>query len=481
LRARICLDLLRATTGNISAEIRERALVAIQEALALREDAGLRVELVRLYLHRGEVDAAASALEKLVRPPVTEVLEIARLFAERGAMADARRHVARLPSFDALPHAELAQVASLHLMVGDARQAVTAFERAAAMAPNEDAYTLGLADARIAAGDVTTGLNLLHRRAERADREQAEAAWLDIAVRLRKRRDISGELSVLKEAMAAVGTRPAFLARLGELAEAQGRHDEAVQHWSRLCADFPLSPEAARPVALRAAISVAIARQDEAAAAPLYARLLLVQPDDADALLALARLDAAGRRVAAAEAGYRRYLAIRDGDARAWYELGRLLVADGREARRELGEALRHLPAEALSTDLAVAADCHRLLGRTDEAVRLYQRAMMRGADARMIADYATLLIALRRLEQAGMAVTEARSRWPRDERLARIAATIHLALDAPREALGVLREIVPTGGDDNAMLAELAAAARGTGAWTEAMRSYAPASSRGK
>ena len=480
LRARTCLAAVwRTVAGDPTLSARRvRAVTTVVSALAAKEDAELRLELIRLHLERNDALAAHQAMAGLVDIPADVRVTLIQLLVEHGALVEARRQLAQVPALNTLGHTTLAGVALAYLRLGDAALAVAAFERALAGAPDSDFYRTGLADACCAAGDAPRGLGLLRARAERAPPERAEEFWLDLADRHRWREDASGESAALALALRTLGSRPGLLCRLVEVAERRGLHGEALDHWRRLEALFPAAGASAPPSLLRAAAAACYAQGDPATATRLYERLLAMQPDDAVTLLMLARLAAQDGRVTDAERLFRRSLARNPSEVWAWYDLGEMLAAHGRDGRRELEEALRRLPASDKPAELAAAANCHHRLGRNDEALRLYQRALARGGDSNVAADCAVLLMELNRLQQAGMIVATARARLTENRRLTRIAASIHLALDEPHQALAILRELGAERSDDRSLLADLALAAEGTGAWTEAMRYYTLAGS---
>ncbi len=294
----------------------------------------------------------------------------------------------------------LEQLAELRLRQGEAGKAVAAAEQAVDRRPELPALTWLLARAHAAAGDYGGALAAVDQALGQGmwttglkdpERQQAQRARVGYLLEL-------GRAEAAREALAALPDAPAEdLVRLGDLFYREKSLEHAQQAFAMAEARAAQQgqPEVRDQAAARLA-QAALSAGDDAAAERAYRAIVERQPDDREALAALANLAQSAGRPAAAARWLERWIAAG----------GTATVADRQRLARlhlESGDAaaalrtLRKIPDAALGRDgrllearIALAA------GENAKAAELFEAAATAEPGAPDLADLRSAAEALR-------------------------------------------------------------------------------------
>lgn len=189
-------ELERLTPGDVAALQRRallaearnegrRALELLREGVARRPAAGLLADLARMELRQGEVAAARTTLEDLLRR-IPGHLGGERLLAQVELQSGSPARAAEL--YTGLLRrrrgvAELSNLGVAQMLLGDWKGAAASLEEACVLAPRSAQVALNLADALTLAGRRGEASALYVRVIELADEDPAPGFWQTLSVK----------------------------------------------------------------------------------------------------------------------------------------------------------------------------------------------------------------------------------------------------------------------------------------------------------
>lgn len=294
------------------------------------------------------------------------------------------------------------------------------------------------------------------------------------------RREDAIELLEASVGEARRGQGAMLLVELARLYEREHRWTDAAGAYSKALGTSYRSVE----LRLRQASALS-ASGDMAGARDVLRELVKAQPNDANALFALADAERDLGEFAAAEATARR-LASQEGDGfRGSYLLGRILAEQ--QKYREVVAATtpaveRGLKAAGPSSQILALVSqlgsAHVELGEVDKAVALYER-LKRWTPLQAAPDVsiAQAYIQARQYDKAASVAEAARAKYPNDPRLLRLQALAYQESGRADRAVTLLTEARKAGGGDPLMSVAIAQAYADASRFAEAERELSTAS----
>ncbi|MFL6198982.1 MAG: protein kinase domain-containing protein [Thermoanaerobaculia bacterium] len=217
-----------------------RALELLREAVARRPAAGFLVDLARMELRQGEVAAARSTLEDLLRR-IPGHLGGERLLAQIELQSGNPARAAELYT-NLLRRrrgfAELSNLGVARLLLGDWKGAAASLEEAYALAPRSAQAALNLADAMTLAGRREEASALYAQVIELAEQDPAPGFWQNLSVKAQALAHLgraSEAATAVQRAAADAPDDPQLAyeaalvyALIGELASARSNAERAI-------------------------------------------------------------------------------------------------------------------------------------------------------------------------------------------------------------------------------------------------------------
>lgn len=313
----------------------------------------------------------------------------------------------------------LLEAAKLRRAAGDLPGAAEDYERALALDPDDETAALGLRAARVSAADVPRLIEHLSRAAQ-ASKKPARACALHLAVaelQADSRADLPAAVAATQRAL---GVRPedaAALSRLAAYLERNAQWREAAETLEKLIAKSRDDAQIDGHLRLAA---IAEKRLDDAESAIRSLRAVLKrQPDRADAIAPLIRLERGKGRDEEALRLARKLIEIATDEAQKAEALGELAQLE--LARGEVAAAAK------------TAFSAIGMLGPRSGAARVYRELAESGSPHASWDDYATALLGY--LQKAKPAGAEVSATY---RELARVFTEAH---NRPDRAVATLRE----------------------------------------
>ena len=357
-----------------------KALATYRRALAVNpRQIDLRLKMIRLLESQGELDAAISEYDGLIRAAPNNpqfVFEECEALLQRGDRARALKLVSALEARADGDEDVLSRVADFYQRINEGERSLKVLTRLTQVGASDPTHLVDLGDRYFQDGNVPLALQTWKRILVVV---QPRAKALSILSDVYLEHDRTADaLAALREAVQLEKDNPTVKKQLAVALERARNYREATALWEELAAkakqsgDKALAREARTQIVTLWGLDRKLEQQ-----VPILTATFGGSPPDVEAGKTLAEVDLHLRRLADAETALRRVLELAPGDADSYLALERVLVQEGRldQAIAALEKLVGVEPKRARELYQRMAQYALQIY-KYDDAIRYAQRAV---------------------------------------------------------------------------------------------------------
>ncbi len=357
-----------------------KALATYRRALAVNpRQIDLRLKMIRLLESQGELDAAITEYDGLIRAAPNNpqfVFEECEALLQRGDRARALKLVSALEARADGDEDVLSRVADFYQRIGEGDRSLKVLTRLTQIGASDPTHLVDLGDRYYQDGNIPLALQTWKRLLVVV---QPRAKALSILSDVYLEHDRTADaLAALREAVQLEKDNPTVKKQLAVALERARSYHEATTLWLELAAKARQSGDKvlAREARSQVVTLWGLDRKLEQEIAPL-ATQFAATPPDVESGRTLAEVELHLRRLADAETTLRRVIELAPGDADSYLALERVLVQQGRldQAIAALEKLVAVEPKRARELYQRMAQYALQVY-KYDDAIRYAQRAV---------------------------------------------------------------------------------------------------------